>query len=77
MFFAAVYIYARGIGSVSKVVRINLALLVLLLLVIYAGAVFGPPPPNDQKMLALSTLSLVPVLIFWAHWIDKRARGHA
>lgn len=73
MFLGAVYIYARGIGTASKAVRINFVLIVLLLVGIYAASVFGPPPPNNQKMLALSTLSLVPILIFWANWIDRRA----
>lgn len=77
MFCVAVYIYARSIGRVRRAVWINLTLMVVVLIAIYAGSVFGPPPPNNQKMLAVSTLSLVPVLIFWANWIDKQARNHA
>ncbi len=75
MFFGAVYLYARGMNNTGKAVRINLVLMVLLLVIIYAGSVFGPPPPNDQTMLAISTLTLVPFLIFWANWIDRRAIG--
>jgi len=75
MFFGAVYLYARGMNNTGKAVRINLVLMALLLVIIYAGSVFGPPPPNDQTMLAISTLTLVPFLIFWATWIDRRAIG--
>jgi hypothetical protein len=57
--------------GVTRKYWIHFSILVLFFIVMYVMAVFGPPPPNDQKILAISALALLPVL-FWANWIDKK-----
>jgi hypothetical protein len=69
MFAAGVWLYTRATRPKDLVGRWALASLVALLLVLYAGAAFGPPPPN-MTAAAIGTLSLV-VLVPWAVWIDR------
>jgi hypothetical protein len=44
-------------------------LLVVVLLASYAGAAFGPPPP-DVRTLAVSAL-LMWLFVPWAWWADR------
>lgn len=75
MFAAGVWLYTRATRPKDAVGRWALASLVSLLLVLYAGAAFGPPPPN-MTAAAIGTLALV-VLVPWAVWIDahREAEG--
>ena len=69
MFAAGVWLYLKATRPKDAVGRWALAALVALLLVLYAGAAFGPPPPN-MTAAAVGTLSLL-VLVPWAVWIDR------
>jgi membrane-bound metal-dependent hydrolase YbcI (DUF457 family) len=69
MFAAGVWLYTRATRPVDAVGRWAFAALVALLLVFYAGAAFGPPPPN-MTAAAIGTLALV-VVVPWAVWIDR------
>jgi hypothetical protein len=68
MFGAGVWLYTRATRPKDGIGRWGLAGLVALLLVLYAGAAFGPPPPN-MTAAALGTLALL-LLVPWAVWID-------
>ncbi len=69
MFAAGVWIYTKATRPRDGIGRWALAVLVALLLVFYAGAAFGPPPPN-MTAAAFGTLALV-VFVPWAVWIDR------
>ncbi len=69
MFAAGVWLYLKATRPKDAVGRWALAALVALLIVFYAGAAFGPPPPN-MTAAAIGTLALL-VLVPWAVWIDR------
>jgi membrane-bound metal-dependent hydrolase YbcI (DUF457 family) len=71
LFIIGVFVYARTGPQFSKSGRIHFLLMVIFFLVMYAGFIFGPPPPNNQTVLAISSLALMPVL-FWANWLDRK-----
>lgn len=69
MFAAGLWLFARASRPRDAVGRWATRALVTLLLVLYAGAAFGPPPPN-MTAVAVSALALL-LLIPWAIWIDR------
>lgn len=69
LFALGVWIYMRTTRPKDAVGRWALAALVAFLLAAYAGAAFGPPPPNIATV-AWMGLALV-LLIPWAVWIDR------
>ena len=73
MFAAGVWLYARATRPRDATGRWSLAALVALFLVCYAGAAFGPPPPN-MTAAASGTLALL-LLVPWAIWIDRHRDG--
>jgi peptidoglycan/LPS O-acetylase OafA/YrhL len=68
LFALGVWIYVRSTRPKDAVGRWSLAALVVFLLAAYAGAAFGPPPP-DIETVAWMGLALA-LLIPWAVWID-------
>lgn len=72
MVFLSVFIYTRGVTAHGKRGWLALTLFVLLLLVMYFMSVFGPPPPNNPTIIAISSLVLIPIVIPWANWIDRK-----
>jgi hypothetical protein len=69
MFAAGVWLYTRATRPRDGSGRWALAALVAFLLAAYAGAAFGPPPPN-MTAAAIGTLALL-LLVPWAIWIDR------
>ncbi|MGE5716007.1 MAG: metal-dependent hydrolase [Acidobacteriota bacterium] len=69
LFALGVWIYVRMTRPKDAIGRWALAALVAFLLAAYAGAAFGPPPPNVAAV-AWTALALV-LLIPWAVWIDR------
>jgi hypothetical protein len=69
MFAAGVWLYMKATRPKDAVGRWALAALVAVFLFFYAGAAFGPPPPN-MTAAAIGTLALL-VFIPWAVWIDR------
>jgi membrane-bound metal-dependent hydrolase YbcI (DUF457 family) len=72
MFALAVFIYARHAVPQTKRAWLHLTLLVLFLTTMYFMSIFGPPPPNNQMMIGATTLALVPLVIPWANWVDRK-----
>lgn len=71
MFFLGVAIYMRLAPKPTRSSLVHLGVMVVFFLVMYFMAAFGPPPPNDQKILAISSLALTPIIL-WANWLDKK-----
>lgn len=71
LFAIGIAIYLRMTSNVSRSARIHFSVLIIFFLVMYVMAIFGPPPPNNQTVLGVSSLALTPV-IFWANWLDKK-----
>ncbi len=69
LFAAGVWLYVKATRPKDGAGRWALAALVAFLVVLYAGAAFGPPPPN-MTAVAVATLALV-VLVPWTVWIDR------
>lgn len=69
MLAAGVWLYTHVTRPKDAAGRWALVGLVSLLLVLYAGAAFGPPPPN-MTAAAIGTLALL-ILVPWAIWIDR------
>jgi hypothetical protein len=65
VFFAALLFYVRG----ARRTGVAFWAMIAVLLVSYAGAAFGPPPP-DVRTLAFSALA-VWLFVFWAWWVDR------
>jgi hypothetical protein len=70
MFAAGLTLYVRGGGAGRH--RVSFWLLIAFLLVAYAGASFGPPPP-DTRTVAWSALALW-LLLPWAWWAELATR---
>ncbi len=70
MFAAGVWLYARATRPKDGVGRWAFAAMIALFLVLYAGAAFGPPPP-DMTTVAISTLLLFALVLPLAIWIDQ------
>ena len=69
LFALGVWIYVRMTRPKDAVGRWALAALVAFLLAAYAGAAFGPPPPNITVVAWSGIAGLI--LIPWAVWIDR------
>jgi hypothetical protein len=72
MFAAGVMVYLRGRRDAAPQRsrhRVGFWALMAFLLVAYAGAAFGPPPP-DVRTLAITGL-LLWLLVPWAWWVDR------
>jgi len=69
LFALGVWIYVRTTRPKDAAGRWALAALVVFLLAAYAGAAFGPPPPNIATV-AWTGLGGV-ILVPWAVWIDR------
>ena len=72
MFVLALFIYLRGAHPTAKRAWLHLSIFIVFLLVMYFMAIFGPPPPNNQKLIGITTLALVPLVIPWANWVDRK-----
>jgi hypothetical protein len=64
LFLAALAFYVRG-----RRPGVGFWAMVVVLFVSYAGAAFGPPPP-DVRTLAFSALA-VWLFVSWAWWVDR------
>jgi membrane-bound metal-dependent hydrolase YbcI (DUF457 family) len=69
MFAAGLWVYLRSTRASDRIGGVGLAVFVLFLLVIYAGAAFGPPPP-DAATIAWSDMGQWLVVLV-AAWIDR------
>jgi membrane-bound metal-dependent hydrolase YbcI (DUF457 family) len=69
MFAAGVWLYVGTTRARDRIGGIGLAAFLLFVLVIYAGAAFGPPPPN-AVMIASSDMGQWLVVLL-AAWIDR------
>jgi hypothetical protein len=67
LFAGGLLLYVRSGAAGAK--RVSFWLLVVVLLASYAGAAFGPPPP-DVRTLAVSAL-LMWLFVPWAWWADR------
>lgn len=62
-------LYERTTRAVNRVGRFAWYALLGLLCLIYAGAVFGPPPPNVDAIIASGFAAWL--FVPWAAWIDR------
>jgi hypothetical protein len=62
-------LYLRATAARDRIGSMGLWSLVAFLLVVYAGAVFGPAPP-DARAAALPALSMW-LLVLWGYWVDR------
>lgn len=72
LFFLSVFIYTRGVTAHGKRGWLALVLFVVFLVAMYMMSVFGPPPPNNPTVIAISSLVLIPIVIPWANWVDGK-----
>lgn len=72
MFALALFIYTRGARPTAKRAWLHFTLFMVFLTVIYFAAIFGPPPPNNQTAIAIASIILVPLVIPWASWVDRK-----
>lgn len=69
MFAAGTLVYARSTQARDRVGAIGFWALVAFLVVIYAGAIFGPPPPDTASIAIAGHATWL--LVAWAYWIDR------
>ena len=68
MFGAGLWLYARATRSKDRTGTIAFWAFVIFVLASYAGAIFGPPPPDPHSLAVFSLgLWLFPL---WALWFD-------
>lgn len=72
MFALALVIYTRGAHPGAKRAWLHFAIFMVFLTVMYFAAIFGPPPPNNQTAIAIASIILVPLVIPWANWVDRK-----
>ena len=72
MFFVALFIYKHDAKPVKKHAWLHLMIFMGFLTVLYFLAIFGPLPPNNQTVIAISSLALIPIVIPWANWVDRK-----
>jgi len=70
LFVASIAIYLRVTRALDRLGTHALWTYILALAAIYASSLFGPPPPDDAKMIAAVGLSTW-LLIAWAWWADR------
>ncbi len=69
MFAAGTFVYTRSTQARDRVGAIGFWALVAFLVVIYAGAIFGPPPPDTGSIAIAGHATWL--LVAWAYWIDR------
>jgi hypothetical protein len=69
LFVTAIWLYARGNVSRDRIGRYAFWALLGFLALIFAGAAFGPPPP-DARAVAFAGLAAW-IFPFWAAWLDR------
>jgi len=72
MFAVALFIYRHDAKPTAKHAWLHLILFMSFLTVMYFAAIFGPPPPNNQMAIAIASLALIPLVIPWANWVDRK-----
>ena len=65
--------YLRATRARDRTGNIVLWSFLIFLVILWAGAIFGPPPPND-RMLAWSALSIW-LTVPWAAWADRHRKS--
>lgn len=70
LFLAGIFLYESATKPADRTGSRNLALFSLVLIITYLGNVFGPPPPDDTKVLASVGLAMW-ILFAWAWWFDR------
>jgi membrane-bound metal-dependent hydrolase YbcI (DUF457 family) len=66
---AGAFVYTRTTRPLNRRGSWGLWAMIALLVVFFAGALFGPPPP-DARTIAFSALALW-LFVPWAAWIDR------
>ena len=74
LFALGVWLYCRATRAEDGIGRYGLIGLLLFLLAIYAGAAFGPPPPNIWAVVWTDNGQWLLILAAW--WVDKH-RGQS
>jgi hypothetical protein len=70
LFAVGIWMYLRQTRAKDKIGTYAFWAFVIFLLLAYAGEVFGPPPPQSVRKLAIVTLTAA-LLIPWAWWFDN------
>lgn len=70
LFVASIAIYLRVTRALDRLGTHALWTYILALAAIYASSIFGPPPPDDARMIAAVGFSTW-LLIAWAWWADR------
>lgn len=69
LFFGGLFIYLKETKAKDRGGVFALWGFVVFMVVVWAGAVFGPPPPNETA-IKVSGLSIW-LAVAWAYWIDR------
>jgi hypothetical protein len=69
MFAGGIWLYVRATRARDRIGGLGFAVFLLFLLAIYAGAAFGPPPPDAASVAAADLGQLLVIAL--AAWIDR------
>jgi hypothetical protein len=69
-FALGVGIYLHTTHTRNRAGSVALWALIVTLALVYAGAVFGPPPPSTDALIASAFLGML-LFISWGFWIER------
>lgn len=70
MWAAGIAIYLRCTQVRSRMGTVGFWALVVVLTAAWLSGVFGPPPPNIE-VVVVSAVAFIPIVLGWAHLIDR------
>ena len=73
LFFTGVVVYLKATKARDGIGLFAFWGLMLFLVGIYMLNLFGPPPPDDPKAIAMAGLSMW-LLVAWSYWVDRHRR---
>lgn len=73
LFAGSLALYMRRTCARNAKGRFGLWALVAVLVLIWAGAVFGPPPPDVTAVAVSGNLQWL--FVFWAAWVDRNRQA--
>lgn len=73
LFVLGVMFYLKATKARDRIGVYGFWGLMLFLVGIYLLNLFGPPPPDDPKVIATAGLSMW-LLVAWGYWVDRRRR---